>query len=171
MGKLKVDGKEIEIEGLEHRSGGWASLVMPQWETIGDQEPPEPVSIIIEKAMMPDGGRLEMKAFWASKAKALVDLMAATMPQGLLDHILAELTFRQASSFIVRSEFWDGLIRDVEHVDNHQERHKELHASFSELWADYITHHEDGADEPTMMELMRWSHQQTNTPIEKESEK
>jgi hypothetical protein len=50
----------------------------------------------------------------------------------------------------------------------HIKRHQELHRSFDELLADFITHTEKLPSESTVMELMQWSHQQTINPAIKE---
>ena len=116
METLNIDGKEIEIEGLEREmEHGAAVLFMPAWEEMSEREPAPEVSICITPKMKATGSNMrEMKAYWGGKAKAFVDLLCATMPQGLLDHILAELSFRQARVFTVRSEFWEDLIQGME---------------------------------------------------------
>jgi hypothetical protein len=68
------------------------------------------------------------------------------------------------------------LLRRARHVgdeggdgmthDEHRERHKELHRSFDELMADFLTHNSGRfPTEVTLMELARWSHEQTIDPI------
>uniref|UniRef100_A0A6M3XMQ6 Uncharacterized protein n=1 Tax=viral metagenome TaxID=1070528 RepID=A0A6M3XMQ6_9ZZZZ len=47
----------------------------------------------------------------------------------------------------------------------HIKRHKELHRALDELFADFITHRQGGA-ENTTIELIEWSHKQTENPTE-----
>ncbi len=52
--------------------------------------------------------------------------------------------------------------------EKHIERHKELHHSFDELLADWIAN--SGLARPypsehTIMELIKWSYQQTHNPV------
>jgi hypothetical protein len=49
----------------------------------------------------------------------------------------------------------------------HIERHKQLHRNLDELMADYIEHSEKGLDETSVMQLMKWSYQQTLNPTER----
>jgi hypothetical protein len=54
--------------------------------------------------------------------------------------------------------------------DEHRQRHVELHNSLDELVADFISHGRSGEhlpSETTVLELMRWSRQQTIDPLEK----
>ena len=53
---------------------------------------------------------------------------------------------------------------------DHQARHKELHEHLDELLADFITHTKGMPSETTILELMRWSHEQTITPSEIEGD-
>lgn len=46
----------------------------------------------------------------------------------------------------------------------HQERHKQLHQAFDELVADFIIHTNRFPEETTIIELIHWSHQQTQSP-------
>mgnify|MGYP007044042991 CR=1 FL=1 len=48
----------------------------------------------------------------------------------------------------------------------HITRHKELHGFLDELIADFITHTKKHLAETTLMDLMKWSHQQTINPSE-----
>ena len=50
--------------------------------------------------------------------------------------------------------------------EEHLERHKELHRELDELLADYVYHTKKLFSESTIMELMEWSHQQTQNPTE-----
>uniref|UniRef100_A0A6H2A3X6 Uncharacterized protein n=1 Tax=viral metagenome TaxID=1070528 RepID=A0A6H2A3X6_9ZZZZ len=47
----------------------------------------------------------------------------------------------------------------------HIKRHKELHRALDELFADFITHRQGGT-ENTIIELIEWSHKQTENPTE-----
>jgi len=51
----------------------------------------------------------------------------------------------------------------------HIKRHKELHKALDELFADFITYTK-GRTESTILELIKWSHKQTENPTE-ENEK
>lgn len=47
----------------------------------------------------------------------------------------------------------------------HRKRHEELHEAFDELVADYLAHHRRKLpSNTTVMELMLWSHRQTQKP-------
>ncbi len=47
----------------------------------------------------------------------------------------------------------------------HRERHKALHAALDELAADWLTHNRDKRpSSSTVLELMQWSHEQTQQP-------
>lgn len=46
----------------------------------------------------------------------------------------------------------------------HIERHKELHNSVDELVADFITNTKKRLGETTVLELLKWSHEQTQNP-------
>ena len=50
--------------------------------------------------------------------------------------------------------------------EEHIEHHKKLHASLDELSADHIRHTNKVPSETTLMELMKWSHEQTINPTE-----
>ena len=47
-------------------------------------------------------------------------------------------------------------------------KHKELHKAFDELMADFISHTTKLPSNTNLMELARWSHQQTVKPDVKE---
>jgi hypothetical protein len=50
-------------------------------------------------------------------------------------------------------------------TEEHRQRHIELHHAFDELLADWLTHHPRKLlGETTILELMRWSHEQTKEP-------
>ena len=49
---------------------------------------------------------------------------------------------------------------------DHQARHKELHEHLDELLADFITHTKGMPSKNTILDLMRWSHEQTIAPSE-----
>lgn len=51
--------------------------------------------------------------------------------------------------------------------EEHIKKHKELHKSFDELLADWISHTEGLPSKNTIMDLMKWSHGQTIEPTEK----
>lgn len=47
----------------------------------------------------------------------------------------------------------------------HVQRHKELHASLDELYADYLTQNKGKLpSNTTVLELLQWSYQQTKEP-------
>ena len=46
-------------------------------------------------------------------------------------------------------------------AQEHREKHKELHKALDELAADYMSETEKLPSETTVMELMQWSHEQT----------
>lgn len=46
----------------------------------------------------------------------------------------------------------------------HLKRHQELHRSLDELLADWITQKEIIPSQATVLELITWSHQQTQKP-------
>lgn len=50
--------------------------------------------------------------------------------------------------------------------EEHVKRHQELHKSLDELLGDFITHTGQRPSQSTIMELLRWSHQQTIDPEE-----
>jgi len=54
--------------------------------------------------------------------------------------------------------------------EQHIRRHQDLHRSLDELLADFITHTEKLPSKTYITELLRWSHQQTIAPAEKEGE-
>ncbi len=49
----------------------------------------------------------------------------------------------------------------------HKKRHKELHRNLDELLADFIEHTKELPSRTTLMEFLKWSHQQTINPSEK----
>lgn len=51
-------------------------------------------------------------------------------------------------------------------VQEHIERHKLLHKNLDELIADFITHTTKLPSTTTVMELMKWSYEQTTNPTE-----
>ena len=53
-------------------------------------------------------------------------------------------------------------------MQDHRERHKQLHQALDELAADWAAHQPLGKlfSNSTIMELMRWSHEQTREPDE-----
>ena len=53
--------------------------------------------------------------------------------------------------------------------EEHQKRHKILHQSLDELFADYISNHGDQKEFLSMSvkELIEWSHEQTINPTHK----
>ena len=55
----------------------------------------------------------------------------------------------------------------MEHAE-HREIHAELHSALDELVADFIRHTDGLPSKTTVLELMRWSHEQTINPDEKE---
>jgi hypothetical protein len=52
---------------------------------------------------------------------------------------------------------------------NHAERHKKLHDSLDELVADFIAHTGKLPSETTLMDFIKWSHEQTLNPTENEN--
>jgi len=46
----------------------------------------------------------------------------------------------------------------------HIKRHKELHQGLDEIVADFITHTDHDLFNTPVMELIKWSHQQTTNP-------
>ena len=52
--------------------------------------------------------------------------------------------------------------------EKHIEQHKELHRSFDELLADFITNTEKRPSNTTVLEFLQWSHSQTISPDDKE---
>lgn len=53
--------------------------------------------------------------------------------------------------------------------EKHIERHKHLHKELDELLADFLVHNPlKSPSETTIMELMQWSHKQTQNPTAKE---
>lgn len=51
--------------------------------------------------------------------------------------------------------------------EQHIERHKQLHRSLDELVADYLEHHSEAMPSTTiLMDLMKWSHEQTKNPTD-----
>jgi hypothetical protein len=52
--------------------------------------------------------------------------------------------------------------------EEHKERHKLLHAHFDELVADWIGHTRNLPSKSTVLELIKWSHEQTLNPTEAE---
>lgn len=52
--------------------------------------------------------------------------------------------------------------------EEHKIRHQELHKSYDELMADFMRHTTKLPSNTTMMELIKWSHQQTLEPTEEE---
>lgn len=53
-------------------------------------------------------------------------------------------------------------------VEEHKQRHIELHKSLDELFADYISHHPEEIQftEMPLMKLLTWAHEQTKNPTE-----
>ena len=49
----------------------------------------------------------------------------------------------------------------------HKERHVELHKKLDELLADFIEQTEKTPSHTTVMEFLRWSYEQTQSPTEK----
>lgn len=49
--------------------------------------------------------------------------------------------------------------------EDHIQRHKELHNALDELLADWITHTEGRPSETTVLDFIKWSHQQTIDPV------
>jgi hypothetical protein len=61
------------------------------------------------------------------------------------------------------------MAKHSESHETHKQRHIELHGALDELVADFIAHGKIGEHRPsetTVMELMKWSHQQTQDPTE-----
>ena len=53
--------------------------------------------------------------------------------------------------------------------EKHKKRHKELHKYLDELIADFIIHNDNKfLNNTTIMELMKWSYQQTQSPTKYE---
>ena len=50
----------------------------------------------------------------------------------------------------------------------HKQRHIKLHRSLDELLADFFLHTKGLPSTTTLMELMRWSHEQTICPTKEE---
>lgn len=50
----------------------------------------------------------------------------------------------------------------------HKERHQMLHRYLDELVADWITHTQKRPSQATVLELMKWSAQQTQNPTDHE---
>jgi len=50
--------------------------------------------------------------------------------------------------------------------EEHKARHKELHKYLDELIADFIRHTNKLPSETSLMELMKWSNEQTKNPTE-----
>lgn len=48
--------------------------------------------------------------------------------------------------------------------EQHKQRHVELHRALDELVADFITHTGKLPSKSTLIELMEWSHKQTQEP-------
>lgn len=57
-----------------------------------------------------------------------------------------------------------GIKGDEMTKDEHIVRHKELHKSLDELIADFINNTQKLPSQTTLIELMRWSNQQTIDP-------
>ena len=53
-------------------------------------------------------------------------------------------------------------------MKNHKLRHQELHKSFDELMADFISHTDGLPSKTTLSVLMKWSYEQTLNPTEEE---
>lgn len=51
-------------------------------------------------------------------------------------------------------------------LEEHKQRHKELHEKFDELLADFIIKTGKRPSETTVYELLKWSHEQTENPTE-----
>lgn len=49
-------------------------------------------------------------------------------------------------------------------VEEHKLRHAELHGNLDELVADMITHTEMLPSKATILDLLKWSHSQTENP-------
>ena len=61
-----------------------------------------------------------------------------------------------------------GSKRKLSFAVDHRKRHIELHHALDELVADWIGHHmhgDKGISNTPIIELMRWSHEQTIKPI------
>ena len=52
-------------------------------------------------------------------------------------------------------------------IEEHKKRHIELHKSLDELSADFIRHTGKRPSQTTIIELMKWSYEQTQKPTEK----
>lgn len=50
--------------------------------------------------------------------------------------------------------------------EEHRKRHEVLHQEFDKLLADFITHTGSLPSKTSIMELVRWSFQQTQNPTE-----
>ena len=48
----------------------------------------------------------------------------------------------------------------------HKKRHEELHKALDELVADFIRHTDKMLSATSVMQLIQWSHQQTQNPTE-----
>lgn len=53
-------------------------------------------------------------------------------------------------------------------IEEHKQRHLELHKMLDELGADFIRHTDKLPSKSTIMELMTWSFEQTKNPTELE---
>lgn len=51
-------------------------------------------------------------------------------------------------------------------LTEHTDRHKELHKCLDELVADFITYTNKLPSKTSLLELMKWSHEQTINPTE-----
>lgn len=49
-------------------------------------------------------------------------------------------------------------------ADEHKKRHEELHGAFDELVADFCTMTEGLPSKTNLVELMKWSHKQSQEP-------
>lgn len=50
-------------------------------------------------------------------------------------------------------------------LEEHKQRHAELHKAFDELLADFVDHHKNVMlSETTVLHFLRWSYRQTENP-------
>ena len=49
-------------------------------------------------------------------------------------------------------------------IEEHKIKHKQLHTAFDELMADFIRHTDKLPSKTTLMELAKWSNEQTKNP-------
>jgi len=132
---------------LESVGAAWSAILGDVYATVDDH----PETLTEAEDVMPYEG---LPGFWVPGPGGLRPHLSAEQEQQVRGLGLAQ--FPPAPGSIDREKF------------EHAQRHRILHKYLDELIADYLAHHRyKRPSNTTMLELMQWSHAQTENPTER----